>query len=282
MRTRLFVSCIVITAFLIPASVFAQDQKPGFDLLETFPGPGTFWDFGPQPIPADFFGPGSDPFDGQIALTGNPPVVFPPAGLDDFGNSNMIIERQGILNFPLIPSSDVIPIEIVALELRSVAPIVVTGVGPPELWDVEVRVSPSGPSAGTMNATKTHQNGGTFNAVILVEPQFVFIRQSDAQMVVLDGPLDGYNDLWECVNVPWTIFSGNVNCLEPGCNIALSHDGAKVTSVFYGTHSLHGFTNGCPAAVPTLSSLGLIVVVLLLLATGTVLMARRRRKVTVS
>lgn len=85
--------------------------------------------FIPQ-IPANFFGPGSEPFTGTIPLQG-----VPLGG--PFGNADTVIQRNEIAYLDLDGSTATIPIEMVQMDLRSVEPIVVvaptTGAS---LWDV--------------------------------------------------------------------------------------------------------------------------------------------------
>lgn len=111
-------------------------------------------------IPADFFGPGSDPFTGLVNIGSS--------GLD-----GVRITRLEELRFAnTSPSSDTVDIEIVALSLKSCDPITVSYLtGTIELWDVEVG---GGGGGGTLRATKTHDNGGTFDMQLFFEPNFVF------------------------------------------------------------------------------------------------------------
>jgi hypothetical protein len=133
----------------------------------------TWFDFASDPIPADFFGPGSDPFDGRVYCTGVPlDTVLCPDGWDF---ADVVIERQQPLEFPSMGAHDAIPIEIVALSLRSVEPITVTyfnGTNP-ELWDVKVTLAP-GQTPGTLDATLTHLDGGEFDMAFPVRPKFEF------------------------------------------------------------------------------------------------------------
>ena len=72
-----------------------------------------------------------------------------------------------------------IPIEIVALSLRGLSPTTVTfnGGQNPQPWDVEVDLSPTGNTPlGSMTATKTHANGGTFDASFFIVPRFRFTQ----------------------------------------------------------------------------------------------------------
>jgi len=107
-------------------------------------------------LPADFFEPGSDPFDGIIAFEGSPL-------LGDYGHADTVVQRKEAAE---LPESDTVEIELIELSLVSTAPIVVTGMGPPSEWDVEVTLNSTKPSLGSMQITKTLENGGMFSAEI--------------------------------------------------------------------------------------------------------------------
>ncbi|MBI4716272.1 MAG: hypothetical protein HY763_00545 [Planctomycetes bacterium] len=136
------------------------------------------------PIPAGFFGPGSDPFLGHVSLRGAP---LDPANL---GQTSAVLRRTADPTFPVdLPGTmGTVPIEIVQLSLVSANPITVTyGGGSPEQWDVRVDLSPTvTPPPGSLTATKTHPNGGTYDSVIHVQPRFTFVRQSLPGTAVLD------------------------------------------------------------------------------------------------
>ena len=131
---------VVLALWARPAR--ADDVLPGIDMFVTAqcgaPGGGTFVDFSsfPGPLPAGFFDPGSDPFGGTISFTGQP-LVTAPAGV--VSPVDTIVERQAPATLPTCPSSDTVPIEILALNLMSCSPIVVTYFGGmnPELWTVD-------------------------------------------------------------------------------------------------------------------------------------------------
>ncbi|MCK6455699.1 MAG: DVUA0089 family protein [Phycisphaerae bacterium] len=127
-------------------------------LLIQFGGPET------PPIPADFFDPGSQPFEGIVYFGGKP--------LDsNIGDADTVIRRLESLELPSIPSTDTVPIEILSLELSSVDPIVVDGVQ----WKVELELPPPQPP-GSMTVTRGTADGGTFDSVFHVRPLFVFTR----------------------------------------------------------------------------------------------------------
>jgi hypothetical protein len=221
-----FVACIVVFTLLgVPVGdARAQDVQPGFDLYITNQT-NTQFDFNPQPIPADYFGPGSDPFDGVIALKGlplpqNPFCPLPPTLCpnDDLTYVDTIVERLDTASLPGVGSSDVIETEIVALSLVSVDPIVVTYNGglDPELWDVRVCLSET-QTTGNMLIDKTHANGGTFDSDLAVVPLFTFTRQSDSAERVLDG-YPSYLDILEAVSVPWEYASPDpLSCRSNFC-----------------------------------------------------------------
>lgn len=140
-------------------------------------------DFNSNPIPADFFGPGSDPFDGIIRLGGGD-----PAGPDT------VIHRLSDFSFsgglPSAPST--VPIEIVSLNLVSCAPITVTGGQNPGLWNVSVSLSQLSPPQGHMTAIKTYANGGTFTATLYVQARFTFTSVNNPSDIrILDTGIEG-------------------------------------------------------------------------------------------
>jgi len=117
-------------------------------------------------IPAGFFGPGSDPFDGGVPADAAAP--------DPYDSTDTLIARAGELNLPRVGDMDTTPIEIVALSLQSTDPIVVTGMpGGDVEFDVSVDLSPT-QQQGELTATRTHINGGTYQATLPVMPRFTF------------------------------------------------------------------------------------------------------------
>jgi hypothetical protein len=152
-------------------------------------------DFSSSPIPADFFAPGSDPFQGGVLLGGVPldpqPAGTSPAFLlggpaagtvlnlnwQSTSPVDTVVQRLGDIVLPGTGDQDVIPIEIVQLNLVSVQPIIVTynGGQDPEPWSVELVLPPVQPP-GQMTVTRTHLDGGTVQAILPVHAIFVFTR----------------------------------------------------------------------------------------------------------
>ncbi|MCD4682363.1 MAG: hypothetical protein K8R86_03685, partial [Bacteroidales bacterium] len=128
------------------------------------------------PIPSDFFGPGSDPFDGVIFFQGE------SHGSTEFPNPDAIIERISPANLPEpYPAPDMVQTEIIELSLVGTTPITVTYNGgmDPELCDVQLELSPSPQPTGNMDITKNDANGGVFNySPLYVYPKLIFTQTS--------------------------------------------------------------------------------------------------------
>jgi len=185
MKTRIALTALVLTSlFLAFGEAAAAPVGSGDDGYQVSAGPNNLFDLSTAPVPADFFGPGSDPFDGIIASEGA------TGGVD-----TTVRRPNPTIDLDPIPTTDpAVQIEIVALQLRSVSPIVVTyNAGQsPEQWDVDIDLSTIPPPPGQMTITKDHANGGTFTAEFPVQPLFTFTKVGDPSEVrTLDTGLEG-------------------------------------------------------------------------------------------
>ena len=217
----------------------ADDVLPGFDLFQTDPGT-TFHDFAVGPIPADFFFPGSNPFTGKVPLQGEPLLSHPSCPDDDLSFVDTIVKRRTQAALPIIPSSDVIQIEIVALSLRSVSPITVDPGA--DLWDIKVELSPSPQPIGSMTVTHLNPAGGTFDSSLPVIPQFIFTKVSDTTQVrVFD--LGAIPDVinFSTANVPWVhIVPPATSCTSNFCV------NPSAVTVELASLANHGLISICP------------------------------------
>jgi hypothetical protein len=288
---------------------------PGVDLFVTPADIGTHVDFsepdGCQPLSADFFGPGSDPFDGVVAMQGNPLETVPP---DVLGNTDTIIKRTQPGFLGACPSSAMVEIAIVALSLVSTEPITVTynGGQDPELWDVQMCLSSSHEQPpGWMNIFYECLNsGGYFEAFLPVIPRLVFTKIDEpSRQIIWDPGLE---------EVPALIITGNWSFADHGFGIITSPGGVLIdhdcdpatpeitvdagSNFFPGVTGLPCYCDDPPSsytmvsttlyyscvtqivfppigaeAIPTLSEWGLIVLALLILAGGTVAVIRKRK-----
>jgi len=141
-----------------------------------------------DPLPADFFGPGSDPFEGQIALMGE------PSEGSQLPSPDVIINRLNDAN--LEPgTSETVPIEIVQLDLISESPIKVTYNGgmTESFFDVYVDLDIGYPSTGTNTITQIDDYGGEFIYDLAAFPQFTFVEQGTAVNYVFDPGSWGFS-----------------------------------------------------------------------------------------
>jgi len=159
-----------------------------------------------NPIPAGFFDPGSDPFAGQIRL----------GGASGPGDADTQVRRLEAMVLDDVGQSDLTPAQLESLNLVSCDPIEVMTNGVPVLWNVQVGLSTVMPPVGNLTATKTHANGGTFEAQFPVQARFVFFAVSDpGQIRVLDTGQAGQPPvmLQTLGSGPW------VHRLEPGSTV---------------------------------------------------------------
>ncbi len=172
------------------------------------------------PLPAGFFEPGSDPFEGQVCLRGEP---VGPTPFGEYGEADTLILRDAdpFDRCDLSPDPHVVNIEIVALNLRSVAPIEVMVFGQPTQWEAQVELSEVPAPPGTITATKTHCNGGTYDSILNVQPKFTFTKvggpgQPIGTQAELDTGLAGLPPVQvvQADNPPWS------NDLDPYLNLA--------------------------------------------------------------
>jgi hypothetical protein len=119
------------------------------------------YDFCETPIPADFFAPGSQPFEGTVYWRSD--TVLPAATI-------MRRSEEAVIG---LGQCQTVPIELIQLSLVSCQPIIVNGPIPTQ-WDV--RVQNSGAPQGSTTVCKTHPNGGTFDSTFFVQPVFIFTQ----------------------------------------------------------------------------------------------------------
>lgn len=196
----------------------------GFDLFETDPQQTSFQFTDQFAIPAGFFDPGSNPFTGQVNFGGGQIGTFQGK---DVGDADTIVQRTQAANVvPPFPSHATVPIEIVALNLVSVQPITVQVGGTTQTWDVSVQLSPTRPSQGGIDITKTGDQGGTFSSQLQVIPLFTFTRIPDGAKRTLDlgaptFPPAALNALFlQTTNAPW-----RAGCVLPALAVSGLNDG---------------------------------------------------------
>src|SRR3954454_13528270 len=210
---------VVAAAIVAALALFAGDARavaPGFDLFQTDPEQNVFKFTGKYAIPAGFFAPDSQPFEGEVNFGGDQLFTFMG---NQVGNADTVVESTAEATpGPNGTAGDAAAIEVRALSLVSIAPIeVVTSQGT-QLWDVHAQVSGSRPSTGLIKLTQSSPNGGTLDSQVTVYPAFTFTRLSDGVTKVLDvGALpDGQrpDDPIAAQGTPWRL-----GCVAPALNV---------------------------------------------------------------
>jgi hypothetical protein len=222
---------------------------PMVDPWKSKPSAGTMChDFGATgggPVPAGFFCPDADPTCGSDALDDVVCLEGAPLGLTaygEFGDADTLIQRtQDPFDRCALPSVDPVnvDIEILALSLVSVDPVVVTynGGQNPEDWEVVVdRSATVVPPPGTLAATKTYCNGGAYTSSLNVQPRFTFTRRSDGLTRVFDtgGAGLAYISLAQSDPAPW------VHDVDPNLGVA-----SDPCSQFHAGIEESGAPSGC-------------------------------------
>lgn len=240
---------LAVAAWLVPVGSVGAQPPPGFDLFETDPGSTQFLFQNPATaIPPGFFGPGSDPFAGQVNFGGVPLQTFGGQGI---GDTDTIVQR-----LPPPPSAPpgVVPIELVGLSLQSIEPITVTynGGQGPEQWIVDVGPSPTMPLLGHIFIVEP---ANLFNSELQVIPLFSFTRLSDGAQRVLDAavlPPASQNALiFQQQDAPWRAGCVLPALAVPGLNDGfcpgLTPEGEKKLTVEQALLASHGVYPAQPA-----------------------------------
>lgn len=217
-------ACLLAVASAFAVTSAAAAFPAGADLFETDPEATHFAFQGDFALPAGFFDPGSQAFQGQVRFGGVPLKTF---GGRDVGDADTVVKRLAPANLgPPFPATDTVPIELVQLSLQSTSPITVTVGGTTQVWDVTAEVSPSARSQGTMTVTKTNDRGGTFDSHLTVTPLFHFTRRTDGVQRFLDlgalrlpaAALDALT--LRAAGVPWAS-----RCVDPALAVPGLNDG---------------------------------------------------------
>lgn len=154
---------IVVGLFVTTKSTAAPNSFPvaaGNDEFETAGDGETYHDFSSSPVPANFFGQGSQAYSGLVALVGVP--LGPGSEVDT------VIQRHTAVQGP----GGTTAITMTGLSLASVNPITVTFAGGgTQQWNVAVGLSAYKASTGTMTI-----NFSTFDSTLKVWPKFTFTK----------------------------------------------------------------------------------------------------------
>ncbi|MFQ6026906.1 MAG: hypothetical protein ACE5Q6_05250 [Dehalococcoidia bacterium] len=132
-------------------------------------------------VPGDLFGPGCNDFLGVVPLVGD---HLDP---DNLGTNDLQVQRLEDAIFPTESGLATVDVEIVALSLKSVDPITVTGCdGGPQQWDLHLVLDPN-PTAdgntGRMSIRQDAPDEGTADINLKICPKIHFTSLAGGQMV---------------------------------------------------------------------------------------------------
>lgn len=161
-KTSLLLAVCALLALPAGASVIYS----GSDLWRTPGDGGTYTDFGRDPIPADFFCPGSEPFAGRIEFRGAPLATSPPGAL---GTTDTVVQRLDDAAFDRNGVART-RIRVTALAFESLAPVE-TSCG---AFDVAVGLEGRQPET-QMSIVRDKERGGYFLAPISVNVKLSFL-----------------------------------------------------------------------------------------------------------
>ncbi|MDK1030941.1 MAG: PEP-CTERM sorting domain-containing protein [Planctomycetia bacterium] len=201
------------------------DVLAGDDLFRTVEGLGSYYEVLSTEIPADFFGPGSEPFEGVIYLMGEPISPTP------LGPTDTIVERASDASFSGAPLVATVAIEMVALSLVSTHPITVGFPGFDTVdYDVSISLTPSEQTTGQMILGRGNLNddGGTISSDNLasffdVEITLTFDKIGTGGVGQAVSMLDVSDTIVLAADVPWShtapdgvLTTGNTSNFFPG------------------------------------------------------------------
>jgi len=152
----LMITPLLGASFAGPVS--ASTILAGYDLFTVEDGT-AFIDFSADPLPTDFFAPGSDPFAGMVQLRGKPLGSHPDCPSDDLTDVDAILRRLDDAVLPGPTSTASVEVEIIAMQLRSVDPIPVTFGGSKRVQFFEIKVEVLTQPSGNFLFRATDQEG---------------------------------------------------------------------------------------------------------------------------
>ncbi len=198
-------------------------EKTPQDYWQTEGGGTTSQDFSEKPVPAGFFGTGCEEFGGAASFVG--------AAINEgaVGVADTVVKRE---EDPIAPSdpvgtTNIVDIEIVELSMVSEEPITVICDGAPTLWDVRVELSDTPAPKGTLEATKTYENGGTAESTLFVLPKLIFTSRDDPSIEekTLDAGAENEDPVEFHALIPW-VHALDPNDPAPETTFVLGVDGS--------------------------------------------------------
>jgi hypothetical protein len=174
----------------------AADINRGVDVFQTSTGKPTSIRFASHPIPADFFCPGSPPFNGEIQLSGIP-LATEPAGVA--ANGDTLVERlEGA------PFGAKIPVKVRALRLTSASPLKIACASGDTDWRADVCACGEQPTTHIVAKVDQPCGCGHFDGALKIK---ICLRFTEVPGGKVLGPLKQEVNL-KIADMPW--------CPKPG------------------------------------------------------------------
>ncbi len=228
--------------FLLPTSALAITVAPGLEFYQCEPGQCTFEFSGPTTIPQGFFGPGSEPFVGTVAFTGQV-ILSQPGCTGDIGVAHVILRRTESADLPFPGTTDQVPLEVVGFSLLSVSPIEVEFQGGiNQAWRISWENSDTSPSETLIQLFAYLSESLIYRMdETPSRPYLVFERLSDGERREIDASdvqWDAFADVFVAPNVPWRETGDLGEVVQPDCagNFVGSYDGDPIITVYQGQH----------------------------------------------
>ena len=132
-------------------------------------------------IPPGFFCPECEGFKGRLELVGT------PINRAKTGAADSVLQRSAdpIRSWDRIGKTRTVSLKLVELSLKSKAPITIRSPKGPQQWHVHVALSDKRPPTGKLTATKTHENGGTFDSSFWVQERLTFTSAENPNRILL-------------------------------------------------------------------------------------------------
>ena len=226
---------------VLPTAALAITVQPGVEFYYCEPGLSTFEFSGPTTIPQGFFGPGSEPFVGTVAFSGQVITSYPGC-TGDLGLAHVLLHRTEPADLPFPGTTDQVPLEVVGFSLLSISPIEVEfQSGIPQLWNVSWGESESS-SETVFQVFEFLSETATYRFdQIPSRPHLVFERLSDLarrEIDVSNVQWDPFSDIFVAPGVPWRESGDLEEVAQPDCagNFVGSYDGDPIVTIYQGQH----------------------------------------------
>ena len=214
----------------------------------------TYLTFGANPIPAGFFGPGSNPFTGTIYFAGS--QIVNSGGLGP--NTDTIVRRRAGTGPLAVGGCSTIPIDFQALHLQSAPFTVSYAGGGSETWRAVAGLSTAVPQPiGNMTICRTCADGGTFSANLFA--YFITRYQRVSPPPAIELPMDcglglcpmvhfqSNNSDWTLAGGPWGFNQAayGVDALPAGVQLDIDADGVLDAATTIGNTNFQGGVKLC-------------------------------------